>query len=117
MRTPRATGSCTSTFQTIVAEATKIFQVLVGVPARADRVLTLVERGELNVQTPVLDLRVRRLERSVSRIAGGLVFAALLIAGAILYGPDPGFGKLLMAASVLPLGWVMISARQQHPGR
>ncbi|MCE5190212.1 MAG: AarF/ABC1/UbiB kinase family protein [Actinomycetia bacterium] len=107
----------TSTFQTIVAEATKIFQVLVGLPARADRVLTLIERGELNVQTPVLDLRVRRLERSVSRIAGGLVFAALLIAGAILYGPDPGFGKLLMAASVLPLGWVMISARQQHPGR
>ena len=107
----------TSTFQTVLAEATKIFQVAIGLPGRADRVLTLMERGDLNVQTPLLNLQVRRLERSVNRIVTGLVFAALLIAGAIVYGSDPGLGRLLMIASVLPLLWLMLSGRGRHPGR
>ena len=106
----------TSTFQTVLAEATKIFQVAIGLPGRTDRVLTLMERGDLNVQTPLLNLQVRRLERSVNRIVTGLVFAALLIAGAIVYGSDPGLGKLLMVASVLPLLWLMLSGRGRHPG-
>jgi len=105
------------TFQTILSEGTKIFQTAIGLPGRADRVLTQMERGELSVQTPMLDLRVRRLERTVGRITGGLVFAALLIAGAILYGSDPGFGRLMMGASALPLLWVMMSGRGRHPGR
>ena len=104
------------TFQTILAEATKIFQVAVGLPGRADRVLTLMERGEFSVQTPMLDLRVRRLERSVRSITTGLIFAALLIAGAIVYGTDPGFGRLLMGASVLPLLMLMLGGRGGHPG-
>ncbi|MHB9150568.1 MAG: ABC1 kinase family protein [Thermoleophilia bacterium] len=107
----------TSTFQTVLAEATKIFQVVIGLPGRTDRVLTLMERGDLNVQTPLLNLQVRRLERSVNRIATGLVFAALLIAGAIVYGSDPGLGRLLMVASVLPLLWLILSGRGRHPGR
>ena len=107
----------TSTFQTVLAEVTKIFQVAIGLPGRTDRVLTLMERGDLNVQTPLLNLQVRRLERSVNRIVTGLVFAALLIAGAIVYGSDPGLGRLLMFASVLPLLWLMLSGRGRHPGR
>lgn len=106
-----------STFQTILAEATKIFQVVVGLPGRADRVLTLMERGDLNVQTPLLNMQVRRLERSVNRISGGLIFAALLIAGAVVFGTDPALGKLMMRASALPLVWVMTAGRARHPGR
>jgi predicted unusual protein kinase regulating ubiquinone biosynthesis (AarF/ABC1/UbiB family) len=105
-----------STFQTILDEAKKVLQVAVGLPGRTDRVLTLMERGELGVQTPLLNLRVRRLERAVSRISGGLVFAGLLIAGAVVYGSDPGFGRLLMGASVLPLLWVMVGGRGGHGG-
>jgi predicted unusual protein kinase regulating ubiquinone biosynthesis (AarF/ABC1/UbiB family) len=104
------------TFQTILAEATKIFQVVVGLPGRADRVLTLMERGDFSVQTPLLNLQVRRLERSVSRITGALVFAALLIAGAILHATDPGLGRLLIGASALALVWLMVSGRGRHPG-
>jgi len=105
-----------STFQTILAEATKIFQIAVGLPGRTDRVLTLMERGELNVQTPLLNMQVRRLERSVSRVTGALVFAALLVAGAILSNTDPGLGRLLMGTSVLPLLWVLFSGKGRHPG-
>jgi len=106
-----------STFDTVLSEGTKIFQTAIGLPGRADRVLTLMERGDLNVQTPLLNLRVRNLERAVGRISLGLVFAALLIAGAVVYGTDPGFGKLLMAASLLPLIRMMVSGRGRHPGR
>jgi predicted unusual protein kinase regulating ubiquinone biosynthesis (AarF/ABC1/UbiB family) len=106
----------TSTFQTVLAEATKIFQVVIGLPGRTDRVLTLMERGELNVQTPLLNLQVRRLDRSVNRIVTGLVFAALLIAGAIVHGSDPSLGRLLMIVSVLPLLRLMVSGRGRHPG-
>ena len=107
----------TSNWQTWLAEATKIIQVLIGLPGRTDRVLTTLERGDLNVQTPMLNFQVRRLERSVNRITGGLVFAALLVAGAVLYRTDPGFGKLLMGASALTLVWLMFSGRGRHPGR
>jgi predicted unusual protein kinase regulating ubiquinone biosynthesis (AarF/ABC1/UbiB family) len=104
-------------WQTILAEGAKIFQVLVGLPGRADRVLTTIERGELNVQTPMLELRVRGLERSVGRLNGGLVFAGLIVAGAVLYRSDVTFARWLMGASVVPLAWVMVSARGGHRRR
>jgi predicted unusual protein kinase regulating ubiquinone biosynthesis (AarF/ABC1/UbiB family) len=107
----------TSNWQTWLAEATKVFQVLIGLPGRTDRVLTMLERGELNVQTPLLELRVRRLDRSVNRMTGGLVFAALLVAGAVLYRADPGLGTVMMGSSVLPLAWVMLGGRGHGPRR
>ena len=109
-------GGLGGTFQTILAEGTKILQTTIGLPGRADRVLSMMERGEFSVQTPRLDMRVRRLERAVSRITLGLVFAGLLIAGAIVLGTDPTLGKLLMGASVLPLLGVMMGGRGGHPG-
>ena len=106
-----------STFTTVLAEGTKIFQILVGLPGRTDRVLSTLERGELSVRTPLLDLQVRRLDRSVNRLAGGLVFAAVLIAGAVVLGTDPTLGRWLMIGSVLPLAWMLFSGRGRHPGR
>ena len=106
-----------STWDTILSEGTSILKTVVALPGRADRVLSQVERGELGVQTPMLDLRIRRLERSVGRIASGLVFAALLIAGAIVRGSDASLGNILMWASVLPLLGVMLGGRGGHPGR
>ncbi len=105
-----------STWDTLLSEGTKILQTVVALPGRADRVLTLMERGEFNVQTPLLDLRVRRLERSVGRVAMALVFAALLIAGAILYPAEPTLAKVLMVASVVPLLRSMMGGRGRHPG-
>jgi predicted unusual protein kinase regulating ubiquinone biosynthesis (AarF/ABC1/UbiB family) len=106
-----------STWDTILSEGTSILKTVVALPGRADRVLSQVERGELSVQTPMLELRIRRLERSVGRIATGLVFAALLIAGAIVRAGDPGLGNLLMGASVLPLLALLMGGRGRHPGR
>ena len=106
-----------STFQTILAEATNIFQVLVGLPSRTDRVLQTLEHGELNVQTPLLNLRVRQLERAVGRINNGLVFAALLIAGAILYRTDVVLARWFMGGSALVFVGMMMAGRGGHSGR
>ena len=106
-----------SSWETWLAEGTKILQTLIALPGRADRVLSAVERGDFSVQTPMLDLRVRRLERSVSKATGALVFAAVLIAGAVVYTADPGLGKLLMGGSVLPLLWVFFGGRGRHGRR
>ena len=79
--------------------------------------LSTIERGELNVQTPLLEMRVKQLERSVGRINGGLVFAALLVAGAILYPTDVVLARWLMAGSLLPLVWLMVGGRGGHGRR
>ena len=92
-----------------------VSQTAIALPGRADRVLTLVERGELNVQAPMLEYRVRRLERSVGRVVSALLFGGLLIAGAILYPAEPTLARWLMIASVLPLLGAMRSGG--HPGR
>ncbi|MDZ4168149.1 MAG: AarF/UbiB family protein [Coriobacteriia bacterium] len=104
-------------FDTLLAEGTKVLQTTIGLPARADRVLTLMERGEFSVQTPLLDLRMRRLDRSVGRVASALVFGALLIAGAVLYEVEPTLAKALMIVSVVPGLRALMGGRGGHPGR
>ncbi|WP_426594415.1 ABC1 kinase family protein [Cellulomonas sp. McL0617] len=100
-------------WKTVTSEGTKIAQSLLALPARADRILTLVERGDLSVRTPLLDLRVRQLDRSVQRIPMAIVFAAFLLAGAVLFPSEPTLAKVLMAVSVLPL----IGALRRGPRR
>ena len=105
----------TSNWQTWLNEGLKIFQVLVGLPGRADRVLTILERGELSVQTPMLNRQVMHLEGSINRLSGGMMFTGLLIGGAILHGSDATYGNLLMGASILPLIWMFFFARGHRP--
>ncbi|MGD8202365.1 ABC1 kinase family protein [Ornithinimicrobium sp. W1679] len=101
--------------QTVVGEALALGRLLLVLPRRADRVLTLAERGELAVRTPALTAQVRRLERSVNRTGGVLVFAALLVAGAVLTASDQGTGRLLMVLSTLPLVWVLTTGLRRGP--
>jgi predicted unusual protein kinase regulating ubiquinone biosynthesis (AarF/ABC1/UbiB family) len=107
----------TSNWQTWLDEAGKIFQVLIGLPARTDRVLTLIERGNLTVQNPLMNRQVAFLEQAVNRLAGGVVFGGLLIGGAILSTTNPHLGKILLGTSVIPLLWTLFFARGHRPWR
>jgi len=107
----------TSNWQIWLAEAGKIFQVLIGLPGRTDRVLTLIERGNLTVQMPLVNRQVAHLEQSVNRLAGGVFFGGLLIGGAILSATNPQLGKILLGASILPLLWTLFFARGHRPWR
>nr|NLI51638.1 AarF/ABC1/UbiB kinase family protein [Propionibacterium sp.] len=98
--------------QAALGEAVSLARLALGLPGRADRVLSLVERGELTTSSPRLELRVRRLERAVARGNAVGVFAAMLIAGAVLAASDPTLGRLLMGASLLPLAWALLAGRR-----
>jgi len=105
-----------STTRTVTDEVTRIGQLALKLPGRADRVLTQLERGELNVRTPRLDLRVRSLERAVRRQTTAVVGGAVLITGAIVRQSDPVFGGVLMAvAGIVLLGVLLARGGRRHP--
>lgn len=99
--------------RTVADEALTLGRLALVLPGRADRVLTQAERGELVVRTPTLTAQMARVERSVARLSSVLVFAALLLAGAVLHSSDPGFGQILMGASLLPLCWSVVAGRRR----
>ena len=101
--------------QTVVEEALALGRLALVLPGRVDRFLTRAERGELAVRTPALTALVARVERSVTRLTSVVVFTALLLAGAVLHSSDEVIGRLLMAASLLPLGWSFVSGARRGP--
>ncbi len=92
-----------STFDTVLDEAGNLLKVLLALPARTDRVLTMVERGELNVQMPLVNRQMSFVELAVNRMAGGLIFVGFLLAGAILYPSNTRLAEILMGVSGLTL--------------
>ena len=102
-------------WEKLVAGGTKLATSLAALPARMDRLLTTAERGELAVKTPVLELRVGQLNRTLSRLTTAVVFAGLVVAGALLYGTEPTLAKVILAISVLPLLAVMLGGRRRGP--
>ncbi|MGK0715697.1 ABC1 kinase family protein [Leucobacter sp. W1153] len=89
--------------QDIAQQALGVAGTLWGLPNRVDALLGRVEEGALEVQTPRLERRVARLERTGRRAVSALIFGALLIAGAVLRADDPVFGTVLMSLSAVPL--------------
>lgn len=99
-----------STLDTILDEAGALLKELIALPSQAGRVLTRLERGEVRVNTPQVTWEVYRLRLSVNRLYGAVVFAAFLLAGAIMYsGANTvaayiawGFAALSLLTSLIP---------------
>ena len=106
-----------SDWRTWLAEAGKVLQTALGLPGRADRVLGMAERGELEVRDVQLSRQIAHLERSMNRVAGAALFSALMIPGALLYSDAPGLARWLMAASAVPFAWAVFFARGHRPPR
>jgi len=87
---------------------------LAGLPRRLDELTERVERGQLAVQTPGVDRRLRSLERGAGRLVSAIVFTALLIAGALLRPTDPVLGIVFMGVSALPLLHVVLGALRRR---
>ncbi|UOW00338.1 AarF/UbiB family protein [Agrococcus sp. SCSIO52902] len=86
-----------------VDEAVSLARLAVGLPRRFDSLATRLEEGRLAVSSPALERRVARLERTAARVVSAVLFAGLLVAGALVRPDDEGFGTALMVASVVPL--------------
>ncbi|HEY0188757.1 MAG TPA: AarF/UbiB family protein [Cellulomonas sp.] len=83
--------------------------LLVGLPRRIDALTAQAEHGQLAIAAPGTERRLREVQRAVGRVVSAVVFAALLIAGALLRPDEPTLGTALMVASVLPLAHVLVS--------
>lgn len=86
-------------------------RILAGLPQRIDAIAGQIEGGDMSVRTPEIDSRLDRLEGLLRRTIAAVVFAALLVAGALVVAAAPPLGVVLMIASVVPLGFTL------RPGR
>jgi predicted unusual protein kinase regulating ubiquinone biosynthesis (AarF/ABC1/UbiB family) len=82
-------------------------KTMAGLPPIIDTVATKIDRGALSVETPQIDRKLDRLEGLLRRTIAAVVFAALLVGGALVVAPLPVFGMILMIASVVPLAFAL----------
>jgi len=93
-------------------ELGEMLQALLALPGQTSRVLAQAEGGGLLVQSPGVSRELRSLTRSVDRLTGGIVFAALLIGGVMLLNEgNATYGSGMLGLSGLALLWVLLGNR------
>ncbi|GMA27198.1 hypothetical protein GCM10025874_04510 [Arenivirga flava] len=92
-------------------EALEIAGLAWRLPRRADALITRIEDGDVAIESPRLERRVARLERTGRRLVSATLFGGLLIGGAILRADDPVLGTVLLVASVVPLLHAVLAGR------
>lgn len=91
---------------------------LITLPAQTDRVLTRIERGELNVNVPQVNRQIYHLESAVNRLVGSIVFMAFLFAGVLLFqSKDFTPAYVFWTLSAATLFWIAFLARGHSPWR
>jgi predicted unusual protein kinase regulating ubiquinone biosynthesis (AarF/ABC1/UbiB family) len=99
----------------ILTQLGNIVQVLIALPSQANRILAQVESSGLVVQSPQVTSEVRTLWRSVDRLTGGVVFAALLVSGVMLLNDgNTQLGQGLLGAALATLLWVLFGERTRN---
>ena len=108
----------TSNWQVWLDQIGDLVKELVALPAQTDRVLSRLERGELNVNVPQVNRQIYHLEGAINRLVGGVVFAAFLFGGVVLYqGGDIALSYVFWGFSGLTLLWTAFFAHGHSPWR
>ncbi|MFJ6533557.1 ABC1 kinase family protein [Microbacterium sp. NPDC091662] len=89
--------------QAFASQAMGTMSTTWNLPGRIDRIITRIDDGNVSFDTSRLERRLDRLEGIARRIASGVLFAALLIGGALLVPSVAPLGITLICVSVLPL--------------
>jgi predicted unusual protein kinase regulating ubiquinone biosynthesis (AarF/ABC1/UbiB family) len=110
------------TVQDLGRQAVQAAGIVAGLPRRIDGLVTQAEQGRLSVASPGTERRLDEVRRAVGRASSAVVFAGLLVAGALTRPDDPGLGTVLMLLAVLPLGHVLLGGvrpggRRRRHGR
>ncbi len=93
-----------------LSELGGLARALLTLPRRTEAMLGKMERDELAMQVPQLAEQMNRLERTVRRMVGGVVCAALLTSGVQLYlAGQVVFGGILFACAGIALAWVIFA--------
>ena len=92
-----------------VKEAGGVARKVLTLPIRADALITKLERGELNVRDPQLADNIKKLEKTVSKAVGGIIFAAFLIASIQLSGANQEIlSWLFRIATFITFLWIIL---------
>ena len=106
-----------STASVILDQVGEWVKVLIALPSQTQRVFSQIERGDLHVQMPQVSRQIAHLERAVSRLAGSLIFAALLLGSVLLFNANHSlYAGVSLAAGILALLVTFLSTRPRHPG-
>jgi len=89
--------------QDVAKRAMTVAGLVARLPQRLDDLTTRIEDGQVAVQVPRVERRLRELERTGRRLISVVLFATLFIGGILLRADDVVFGTVLMAVSALPL--------------
>jgi len=108
----------TSNWEVWLDQIGDLLKELIALPAQTDRVLSRLERGELNVNVPQVNRQIYHLEGAINRLVGGVVFAAFLFGGVMLYqGGNIVLGYVFWGFSALALLWTAFFAHGHSPWR
>ncbi len=69
----------------IWSEITRMFQLVLRLPTRADNLITKMEQGRLEVRVPALSREMERMRRTQRKTTIAIIFAAFLISGVQFY--------------------------------
>ena len=102
------------TSEILLAEAEALVRSLISVPRKMDTMLSKMERGDIAVRAPEVSRQVEHLERAIHRVAGSIVFSALLLAGVQLsLAGQNDWGLALLISSGISLLWVILAGRHR----
>lgn len=100
--------------QAFASQAMGTMSTTWNLPGRIDRIITRIDDGNVSFDTSRLERRLDRLEGIARRIASGVLFAALLIGGALLVPAVPSLGITLVCVSALPLLHSLFGGRRSR---
>jgi predicted unusual protein kinase regulating ubiquinone biosynthesis (AarF/ABC1/UbiB family) len=91
-----------------VNEAGSVARKVLTLPIRADALITRLERGELNVRDPQLTENIKRLEKTISKAVGGIIFASFLVASIQLsVASQEALSWVFRVAAALAFLWIL----------
>lgn len=83
-------------------QALSVAGTVARLPQRLDALADRIEEGGLVTNSPRLEQRMARLERTARRIVSAVLFVGLFIGGILLRVDEPVWGIALIAVSVIP---------------
>lgn len=110
----RAGASAKDVARRAVTTGLATARVLGRLPRRLDDAITMIESGNLSVNTPQVERQLKRLERAAVRIVAAIVFVGLVVGGAVLRGADGAagiVGTTMMLVSAVPLLYAVFAGR------
>ena len=103
--------------QALGQEALSVAGTVARLPRRLDALADRIEEGRLVANSPRLEQRMARLERTAQRITSAVLFVGLFIGGILLRLDEPVWGGALIAVSVIPLLHALFAGVFRRSGR